>query len=203
MRHAETAAPEFFHGAESDIGLSTWGDTQSVRVAEFLRDEAPKTRAVYCSGMRRAQATARPIAEAFALPLRIVPELHERKIGPLSGLPREQGWETYLRAKNEWVHGNLEATHEGGESYQQIRQRVLPVFEEITGRHRGETIVIVVHGVVIRVLLCSLLSDHGPADFDRVAIDFASINDLRLEVEGWRAERLNWVVTPSDSKPVA
>lgn len=203
MRHAETAAPEFFHGAESDIGLSTWGDSQSVHVAQFLRDHAASTRAVYCSGMRRAIATARPIAEVFALEPTIVPSLHERKIGPLSGLPRDQGWATYTEARKEWIAGNLDATHEGGESFADIRRRVLPAFEEIIARHRGETIVVVVHGVVIRVLLCSILPDFSPADFDRVAIDFASINDLRFEGDAWRAERLNWVVAPSHAKPVA
>ena len=203
MRHAETAAPEFFHGAESDIGLSTWGDSQSVQVAQFLRDHAPATRAVYSSGMRRAIATASPIADAFGLAPQVVSSLHERKIGPLSGLPREQGWETYIEAKQQWILGNLEATHEGGESFAEIRQRVLPAFEEISARHQGETIVVVVHGVVIRVLLCSLLADYGPADFDRIAIDFASINDLRFDGQAWMAERLNWVVAPSSAKPVA
>jgi len=203
MRHAETAAPEFFHGAESDIGLSTWGDSQSVQVAQFLRDHAPATCAVYSSGMRRAIATATPIAEAFGIAPQVVSSLHERKIGPLSGLPREQGWETYVEAKRQWVNGNLDATHKGGESFAELRLRVLPAFEEIACRNRGETVVVVVHGVVIRVLLCSLLADYGPSGFDRIAIDFASINDLRFDGRAWRAERLNWVVAPSVSKPVA
>jgi probable phosphoglycerate mutase len=153
--------------------------------------------------MRRAIETARPIADAFAMDPKVVPLLHERKIGPLSGQPREIGWETYIESKREWVAGNLDATHAGGESFNEIRRRVLPAFEELSARHRGETIVVVAHGVVIRVILCSILAGHGPADFDRIAIDFASINDLRFESGSWRPERLNWVVAPSDAKPVA
>ena len=29
VRHAETSAPDLFHGAESDVGLSAWGAQQS------------------------------------------------------------------------------------------------------------------------------------------------------------------------------
>jgi broad specificity phosphatase PhoE len=203
MRHAETAAPDFFHGAESDIGLSTCGDSQSVIVAQFLRNEAANTKAIYSSGMSRAIATARPIADTFGLDLQVVELLHERKIGPLSGQPREQGWETYTEVRRAWIAGNLDATHEGGESFADIQRRVLPAFEMIANRHRGETIVVVVHGVVIRVILCSILPNLGPADFDRVAIDFASVNDLRFDGRSWRAERLNWVLSPSQARPVA
>jgi len=203
MRHAETSAPEFFHGAESDIGLSEWGYAQAGRVAQFLRDQAPGTRAIYCSGMRRAIETARPIADAFSFEPCITASLHERKIGRLSGLPRQEGWAIYTEAKREWIAGNLGATHEGGESFADIRRRVLPVFEEIAAGHREETVVVVAHGVVLRVILCSILPGYGPADFDQVAIDFASINDLRFNGESWRAERLNWVVAPSSAKPVA
>lgn len=203
MRHAETSAPEFFHGAESDIGLSDWGYAQAREVAQFLRTKAPATRAVYSSGMLRAIETARPIAEEFSLTLKTVGALHERKIGPLSGLPRDEGWAIYSESKAEWIAGNLDATHPGGESFNDIRRRVLPVIEELTDRHRGQTIVVVVHGVVVRVVLCSLLPDLCPARFDSVAIDFASINDLRFDGDRWRAESLNQVVSPSTSRPVA
>ena len=56
---------------------------------------------------------------------------------------------------------------------------------------------------MIRVLLLSLLDDLPPADFDRIAIDFASINDLRWDGHRWRAEALNQIVAPSPARPVA
>jgi broad specificity phosphatase PhoE len=86
--------------------------------------------------------------------------------------------------------GQLDYTHEGGESYLEIQGRVVPAFQTIANRHPGETIVVVAHGVVIRVLLTSLLDGFGPADFERIAIDHVAINDLRLEKDRWRAESL-------------
>ncbi|MGO8899936.1 MAG: histidine phosphatase family protein [Isosphaeraceae bacterium] len=201
IRHAETSTPDVFHGAESDIGLSAWGEHQAMRLGESLKDHG--AHALYCSAMQRAVATARPIGAACGLTAVIVPQLHERKIGPLSGLSRETGWEIYAESKRRWMSGDLEFTHPGGESFADIRRRVLPVFKELLARHPGETIIVVAHGVVIRVVLLSLLAGLEPADFDRIAIDFASINDLRWDGARWKAHALNQVVAPSPAKPVA
>jgi broad specificity phosphatase PhoE len=201
LRHAETSAPDIFHGAESDIGLSAWGEKQAVLLAGHIRSRKPE--ALYCSAMRRAIATAEPIGRACALSHKIVPSLHERRIGPLSGLSRDEGWSIYAESRRRWMAGELESTHEGGESFADIRRRVLPFFQDLPVRHPGKTIVVVAHGVVIRVVLLSLIDDLEAGDFDRIAIDFASINDLGWDGRRWRAYALNHLVAPSPGRPVA
>ncbi|WP_165219652.1 histidine phosphatase family protein [Aquisphaera insulae] len=201
IRHAETSAPQVFHGAESDIGLSDRGRDQARRLGEHLKGQ--DLRAVYGSAMARAVATATPVAAACRLDPIVIPELHERKIGPLSGLAREEGWEVYAETKARWIAGDLDATHEGGESFAAIATRVVPIIERIRDRHQGEAVAVIAHGIVIRVLLLSLLHDRSPADFDSIAIDFASINDLRWDGNHWTARRLNEVVAPSPDRPVA
>ena len=94
-------------------------------LAEHLKTQGAS--ALYCSAMERAVATARPVGAACGLEPVILPLLHERKIGPLSGLSREEGWEIYAESKKRWMAGDLEFTHEGGESFAAIRRRVLPV----------------------------------------------------------------------------
>jgi 2,3-bisphosphoglycerate-dependent phosphoglycerate mutase len=173
-RHAETAAPDRFHGT-----------------------------AVYSSAMRRAIDTAAPIAQACGLKPVAIPSLHERKIGRLSGLSREEGWATYAASKERWIAGDLEHTHPGGESYADIRRRILPIFDELTGRHPDHTIIVVAHGVVIRVFLTTFVSGFQPADFDRIAIDFASVNDVVLDGTTWSAVSLNQCVAASPARPVA
>ncbi|WP_165248943.1 histidine phosphatase family protein [Paludisphaera soli] len=201
IRHAETSTPDVFHGAESDVGLSPWGERQARLLADHLATSGAE--AVYCSGMRRAIATATPIAEALGLAPIVVPELHERRIGSLSGRGREEGWGVYEASKRAWIAGDLEFTHPGGESYAAIGRRVLPIFDDLRERHPGGRFVVVAHGIVIRVALLGLLADHTPADFDRIAIDFASINELARVQDGWKAEALNVVVAPSPARPVA
>jgi len=201
IRHAETSTPNLFHGAESDIDLSPWGERQAALLAEHLKSEGVDR--LYCSGMRRAIATAGPIGAALGLEPVVVPALHERRIGPLSGQSREAGWAIYEESKRRWIAGELEFTHAGGESFADIQRRVVPILEDVARRGAGETSAVVAHGIVVRVALVSLLPHLSPADFDRVAIDFASINDLVFDGAAWTARRLNHVVAPSDARPVA
>jgi broad specificity phosphatase PhoE len=201
IRHAETAAPDVFHGAESDIGLSEWGLRQAQLLGSHLSSMG--ARGLYCSAMRRAVETAVAVGRECGLEPAIVAPLHERRIGPLSGLSRHQGWDIYAESKTKWMSGDLEFTHPGGESFADIRRRVLPVIEDICRRHAGESIIVIAHGVVIRVLLMSLLDGLQPADFDRIAIDFASVNDLRSDGTSWRAHGFNQVIAHSPASPVA
>jgi probable phosphoglycerate mutase len=200
-RHAETSAPDRFHGAESDIGLSELGARQAERLGEFLGTSGAA--AVYCSAMRRAVDTALPIARACGVVPVPIAALHERRIGPLSGQSREDGWAVYSASKTRWINGDLDHTHEGGESFNDVRRRVVPIIQELAARHANQTIIVVVHGVVIRVILSSLLAGSQPSEFDRFAIEFASVNDLRFDGTIWTAHRLNQVVDPSPARPVA
>lgn len=201
IRHAETATPNLFHGAESDVDLSAWGQRQSVLLGAHLK--AMGVDRLYCSGMRRARATARPVGEALGLEPTVIPELHERRIGPLSGLSREEGWGVYEESKRRWIAGDLEFTHPGGESFADIERRVVPILDGLRQQGAEGTSVVIAHGIVIRVALISLLSELSPAEFDRVAIDFASINELVHDGEAWTARTLNHVVAPSDARPMA
>jgi 2,3-bisphosphoglycerate-dependent phosphoglycerate mutase len=200
-RHAETSAPDRFHGAESDIGLSDWGVYQAERLGLWLADQGAN--GLYSSSMRRATLTATCIGRACNVQPVPIAGLHERKIGLLSGRSRDEGWAIYAATKERWIAGDLEYTHPGGESYGDIRRRVVPIIEDLGRQHRGDTIMVVAHGVVIRVLLTSLVSGLAPADFDRIAIDFASVNDLFLDGNIWTAGPLNQIIASSPEPPVA
>jgi broad specificity phosphatase PhoE len=189
LRHAETSAPDRFHGAESDVGLGDRGRRQVEAVAAALAAESPH--AVISSAMRRALDTAAPIARACGLAVRVEPRLHERKMGPLSGLSRDEGLAFYAEAKRRWRAGELDYTHPGGESFAAIRDRAVPVFRSLALEHLGQTVVVIAHGVVIRVLLTTLLADVTPADFDCFAIDNTGVNDLRFRDGRWEAVALN------------
>ena len=121
----------------------------------------------------------------------------------MSGLSREEGWATYAASKSRWIAGDLDHTHEGGESYNAIRGRVVPVLQELAARHANQTIIVIAHGVVIRVALTSLLAGAHPSEFNRFEIDFASVNDLTFDGVMWTAQKLNQVIAASPARPVA
>ncbi|QDV32537.1 histidine phosphatase family protein [Tautonia plasticadhaerens] len=189
LRHAQTAAPDRFHGAESDIGLGPEGQLQALQAAGGIRGLGPV--AVYCSGMRRARETAGPIASACGLEPIVIPELHERRMGPLSGASIAETRERVDLHIRRWGEGDLDASHEGGESYRELRDRVVPPFVALAGRHPGGTAVAVLHGVVIRVLITALVDGFSPADYHRIAIRYVAVNDLRVRDGRWTVAALD------------
>lgn len=48
-----------------------------------------------------------------------------------------------------------------GESLADVRGRVWPAVQELAGRHAGQTVALVGHKVVNRVLLCAVLGMHN------------------------------------------
>jgi broad specificity phosphatase PhoE len=178
-----TAAPDRFHGAESDIGLGPEGLDQALAAAEAIARLRPD--AVYSSAMTRARETAGPIARACGVAPGIIPELHERRMGSMSNATIAEVRAEVDAFIKRWGEGDLDAAHPGGESYRELRDRVVPPFRALADRHRGETIVVVLHGVVIRVLITSLFESFTPGDYHRIAIRHVAVNDLRYDGQGW------------------
>jgi broad specificity phosphatase PhoE len=192
LRHAESANPLIFHGAESDVGLSERGRRQAEAIAPVLAAEAADV--LISSAMRRARETALPIARTCGIPVRIEADLHERRVGTLSGTStqlREGVWPDTLRR---WMNGETAFAPAGAESFDDIRRRVLPVWQRVTSRSEGKTIILVAHGVVCKVLLFTLLADYSVADWHRIGpIHNVGISELIGEAGNWRAVRLNEV----------
>src|SRR5262245_45757038 len=130
LRHAESADPTIFHGAESDVGLSARGQQQAEAVARYLATLAPRRLA--SSAMLRARATAAPIAQACGLELEIEPALHERRVGTLAGTPTQGSDGVWPDTLARWVAGETGYAPPGAESYDAIRARVLPAWERLT-----------------------------------------------------------------------
>ncbi len=189
LRHAETANPLVFHGAESDIELSERGRRQAEAVAPILAACAPDV--LISSAMRRAVETATPIARACGLPLRIESQLHERRVGALGGTSTQQHEGPWRDTLRRWKKGDTTYAPPGAESFDDIRHRVVPVWQRVTTECEGQTLVIVAHGIVCRVLLLSLLPNYTVADWSRIGSDNVAIHELLLEGGSWRAERIN------------
>lgn len=189
IRHAETAAPGQLHGSESDVGLGLRGWRQAAHLAGHLAILRPD--ALFCSGMRRAIETCQPISEACGLPIRVVEELHERRMPSLSGRGKDTDAMTaYHEVVARWEAGDLDSAPEGDESYSAMRDRAVPAFLQATAGQEGRTLVFILHGLLIRVLLTTLVEGLAPADFTRVGIDNCAINDLVREGDRWRAVAL-------------
>jgi broad specificity phosphatase PhoE len=192
LRHAESANPRIFHGAESDVGLSERGRRQAEAIAPVLAALAPAR--IVASAMRRARETAEPIARACGLLLETEPALHERRVGALAGTPTGGSDGIWPATLARWIAGDTAFAPDGAESFDDIRDRVLPVWRRITAAPDAGPLIVVAHGLVCKVLFLSLLPGYTLADWHRIGpIANVSISELIASDDGWSAVRLNEV----------
>ena len=194
-RHAETAAPAMFHGAESDIELGAHGYRQAAAAVEWFA--AFKPTAVVSSAMKRATQTAAPIAAGCGVPHLIEPQLHERFVGPLTRLSRAEADQVWDETTRQWTAGNTAYSFPGMESFDALRERVVPAFERVAAAHPGGRVVIVCHGVVCKVLLLSLLRGYGPEQWVSVGrvVNLAT-SEMVPDGDRWAARQLLVVPPP-------
>jgi broad specificity phosphatase PhoE len=192
LRHAESANPGIFHGAESDVGLSERGHRQAEAIAPVLAALKP-TRLV-SSAMRRARDTADPIARACGLEMQIEPDLHERRVGALTGTPTHGSDGVWPDTLRRWLAGETEYAPPGAESFDDLRNRLLPAWQRVVSGNEAGPLIVVAHGIVCKVLLFSLLPGYSTADWHRIGPIFnVSISELHRTRDCWSAVRINEV----------
>lgn len=168
--------------------LTASGRAQAVAVARRLADTHDIT-AIYSSDLGRALETARPTAEALALPVTPEERLRERRLGVFEGLTfvdaraRFPDYFTRYRARDP------ELDLETGESLVTFRARVADAVSDIGSRHRAETVLLVTHGGVLD-LLYRIATDMPLEQERNFEVENASLNLLRwdghrLHLESW------------------
>jgi len=189
LRHGATAAnvaqPYTLQGSQPDSELVDAGIIQAKAAADLLASY-PAVQ-VYCSPLKRARTTAEIIADRLEVPLQLVDGLVEADVGLWSGLTWseiERRWPAEHRAFHDdpATHGYL-----GGENLTQVRDRVLPIIQQVAATHCDRTIVVVAHGVVNRVLLAHWLGlplrQSRRLPQDNTAINTVEIRDITAKVQ--------------------
>lgn len=130
LRHAEAQGGQGRFIGGTDLPLSVAGQAQAEALAAALAPVRP--RAVFASPLARAQATARPLAEALGLPVGTLPGLAEIDLGTWDGQPREA-----VRAADPAAYAarGRDFTHfrpPGGESFAQLQARALAALATLT-----------------------------------------------------------------------
>lgn len=138
-----------------DVPLSPSGERRARHVAAMLR-RLPVA-AVYASPSRRALETARPLAVAHRLTPIERDDLAELDFGILEGLSFDEIAAAHQELFQLWMRSPTEVRFPGGESYAELRRRVLAAVAALRAAHRGETVAVVSHGGPIRAVLADVL----------------------------------------------
>lgn len=199
FRHGETAnAHQICMNGHFDVALSDTGVEQARQLAQALQDQP--IRAVYSSDLQRSYQGARFIAEHHELEPVAFPELRELSFGEWEGKSLA---DLSLRYPGE-MDKRLKQTElfraDGGESFQELHDRVIPKFMEITTRHPNDTIALVCHGGVNRAILAHLLG-FPISNLFRISQHFAAVNIIQFYEDQVMVELLNGTWQHIGAKP--
>lgn len=181
IRHGETADPHpRRYKGSIDVPLSARGHEQAHAAGRYLFDVlGARLDAVYCSTLCRAADTAR----AIAAPQGLLPiarlTLRERHFGRWEGMTFDEIAAAYPDDFRNWASNPLHFSPLEGESTLEVHSRAMQAITEIHAHHEGQTVVIVAHGGINRVVLCHYLGAPLENIF-RIGQDHACINAIEF-----------------------
>jgi probable phosphoglycerate mutase len=155
IRHGRTAwnAKGLFQGTK-DIPLDETGLFQAEAMAK--KAEQIPLDAVWSSPLLRALETARALAIKKDLEVRVHEGLREIEHGEWEGLDTRTVNSRWPGLLDLWHERPDEVVMPGGESLENVRVRVLEAMDVVFDKG-GESVAVVSHDAVIKVLLCSWL----------------------------------------------
>jgi alpha-ribazole phosphatase len=197
IRHGETAwnVEEVFRG-RADVPLDERGQAQAQAIARALADEP--IAAVYTSPLRRAVATAQPVAEARGLDARVDERLIDVNVGAWEGKPLGEVRRTWPELYARWEKKPTAMVFPDGESLAAVRERAARAIAEAASRHPGQAVAIVSHRVVVKVALCAVLG-LDDSHFWQIRQDTGCINRIEIpagkEASTGGVDFRQWVIT--------
>ena len=147
LRHGETDwNSEHRWQGHADRPLNDTGRAQAHELGEALAGRT--VHAVYASDLLRARETAEIVAARLELPVGLDAGLREVDVGDWAGrvvseIEREnpEGFRLWQDGRKGWG---------GGESYEEMGERVIATVRRIAASHPEETVLLVTHGGSIR-----------------------------------------------------
>lgn len=159
LRHGATnhnlEVPYRLQGSNVDEPLAALGIAQAQAARDMLRP-VPFV-ACYSSPLSRARVTAEIVAAPHALPVTTIQDLREGSVGRWENRTWEEIQVTEPEAYQRFINDPGVHGYAGGDNFNQVLARVKPVMHELLRKHQGQSIVIVGHQIVNRVLVADLM----------------------------------------------
>ncbi len=187
--HVEGINPRRFRG-RTDLPLTLHGVQQAEKTRDLL-SALPPAAAAYASPLSRCMMTAEIVASPWSLPVAPMPSFVDIDYGDWQGRLYREVDQADPASFARWFDTPHLATIPGGETMPQLVARVAETMRVLLSKHHGETVLLVGHGSVNRVMLLLALelplSRFWDLPQDPCAVNLVTHNDVR----GWRVASMN------------
>ena len=188
LRHGQTAlSVQRRYSGRGNPELTEVGRRQAADAARYLAQKGGIS-AVISSPLQRAHATATAAADALGLSVAVDENLTETDFGEWEGLTFPEAAKSHPDVHGRWLRDTSLAAP-GGESFDEVGQRVQRALDRIVAEHPGATVLVVSHVTPIKTLL-RLALDAGPTILHRVHLDLASLSIAEFYPDNGASVRL-------------
>ena len=189
IRHGATDwSREGRFAGSRDISLSPEGRRQCEAVAQALA--TTPIAVLYASPLARARESAQPIATAQGIDVAIESDFREMCFGDWEGLTRDEVARRFPEDYEVWRTAPERFARPGSETLSAVAERVMRGLGELRAMHGGETVVLVSHGVVTRLLVLAALG-LGPERLWSVDVSPAGISEIEYRDDFTMVHRVN------------
>jgi phosphoserine phosphatase len=179
---------ERFRG-RADVPLNDTGLAQAEATGKRVAS-AWQPVAIYSSPLSRAVKTAEAIARHFDLPVQILSGLADIDYGQWQGLTPEEARQRWPDAVDAWYNAPHQAVIPGGETLDDLRTRAMQTVQALVKRHSTQTIVLVGHTVINRMILLGVMR-LGNERFWRLRQEPCAINVFEAQAGDFTVVSLN------------
>jgi alpha-ribazole phosphatase len=177
LRHPEPEEAAHGHCYGSfDFALSPDGIRQAHTVANALG--CRPLAAIYTSPRQRCRQAAQILAAGRTCPVETVAALRELDFGEFEGRSYDEIAAMYPDVYQQWMERPTETHFPGGESFPEMYARVIAATRDLRSRHTRQSIALVTHGGVIRIILADALG-MDPANMFRIGQRYGAVNVIR------------------------
>lgn len=189
VRHGQTpmSIDRRFSG-HGDPALTEVGERQAEATSAVIRKMTANDaggsdiRAIVTSPLSRCLATATRLARTTGVEASVDRGIIETDFGDWEGLTFGEAATRDPEHHRAWL-GNPALAAPGGESFDEVAQRVLPTVDSWAKHAEGGTLVVVSHVTPIKLVLQQALAG-GPEFAYRLHLDLAQISELRRYGDG-------------------
>ena len=153
--HVEGIKPHKFRG-QLDYDLTKIGQQQARQTAHLIQARWSPD-AIYSSPLKRCLETAAEISSLFALKVTPIADLTDIDYGYWQGLTVEEVQASWKGLLDAWYRAPQTIAFPKGESLGEVEGRALRAFHRLLDKHPEETIVVVGHDSINRIILLTML----------------------------------------------
>ena len=177
LRHGACEGGDIFRGS-TDVALSPRGWEQMYSMATVMTEGSGIPQQLFSSPLRRCQVFAAEFSARHGVPCEVVEDLREIHFGSWEGRPISvvAGEGDQLQR---FFSDPVANPPPEGEPMPVFSARVISALRDLIIRHRGQHLMVITHGAVIRLLMCHWLGMPLSA-MSRVAVPYAGGSRFRV-----------------------